>query len=87
MILIFGTSLLLMVVMAFGLAPIIASHGQEMEWHHGMFHGLMVGLFFIATSIGINYLYQRKSLKLFLIDTVYQILIVVIAGLIIGLWR
>lgn len=85
--LIFGTSLLLMIVMAFGISPIIASHGDDMAWHHGMFHGLMVGLMFIATSIGINYLYQRKSFKLFLIDAVYQVLIVVIAGLILGLWR
>ncbi|GLR17940.1 DUF1761 domain-containing protein [Portibacter lacus] len=85
--LIFGTSLLLMIIMAFGIAPIIAAHGDDMAWHHGMFHGLMVGLMFIATSIGINYLYQRKSIKLFLIDAAYQILIVVIAGLIIGLWR
>lgn len=85
--LIFGTSLLLMMVMAFGLSPIIASHGDDMAWHHGMFHGLMVGLFFVATSIGINYLYQRRSMKLFLIDATYQILIVVVAGLILGLWR
>ncbi|WP_235297760.1 DUF1761 domain-containing protein [Portibacter marinus] len=87
MALIFGTSLVLMIIMAFGIAPIVASHGEDMPWHHGMFHGLMVGIFFIATSIGINYLYQRKSIKLFLIDAVYQVLIVVVAGLILGLWR
>jgi hypothetical protein len=87
MVLIFGTSLLLMLVMALGLAPIITSHGDDITWYHGMFHGLLIGLMFIATSIGINYLYQRKSLKLFFIDAVYQVLIVVIAGLILGLWR
>ena len=87
MALIFGTSAILMIIMAFGVSPIIAAHGEEMAWHHGMFHGLMVGLMFIVPSIGINYLYQRKSMKLFLIDAVYQILIVVIAGLILGLWR
>lgn len=87
MALIFGTSLLLMIIMAFGMVPIIASHGVDMPWYHGMFHGLLIGLMFIATSIGINYLYQRKSLKLFFIDAVYQVLIVVIAGLVLGLWR
>jgi len=87
MALIFGTSAVLMIIMAFGISPIIAAHGDDMAWHHGMFHGLMVGLMFIVPSIGINYLYQRKSIKLFAIDAVYQVLIVVIAGLILGLWR
>ncbi len=87
MALIFGTSALMMIIMAFGVAPIVAAHSDDMAWHHGMFHGLMAGLFFVATSIAINYLYQRKSFKLFLIDAVYQVLILVIAGLVLGLWR
>ena len=85
--LIFGSSFLLMLIMVFGLVPMIDAHGDDMVWHHGMFHGLMAALFFVVTSMGINYLYQRKSLKLFFIDAGYQVLILVIGGLVLGLWR
>ena len=83
---IFGSSLILMIVMAFGLAPVIASHGDEMVWHHGIFHGAMVGLFFAAAGMGINYLYQRRSFKLFIIDATYQVLFLSLSGLILAIW-
>ena len=39
------------------------------------------------TAIGINYLYQMRSLTLWLIDAVYMFLGLGIAGIILGAWR
>ncbi|MCR9063853.1 MAG: DUF1761 domain-containing protein [Cytophagales bacterium] len=84
---IFGTSLVLMLVMSFGMAIMLRGHDDgEITWQTGLMHGLYVGLMFIATSIGINILYQRRSFKLFFIDAGYQIIMVMIMGAIIGAW-
>ena len=40
----------------------------------GALHGALAGLFYGATAIGIHYLYQKKSLELFLIDASYELL-------------
>jgi hypothetical protein len=53
----------------------------------GAIHGLYIGIFFVAMSMGINYLYQRKSIKLWLIDAGYQIAFLGIQGMIIGAWH
>jgi hypothetical protein len=52
-----------------------------------MIYGLLIGLFFIATSYGINMIYQRKSFALWAIDSAYQVLYLGISGLILGAWR
>jgi len=83
---VFGTSAVLMILMALGLAMFFQGDA-EMNWKTGMQAGLITGLLFIAPSIGINYLYQRKSLKLWAIDAVYQVLFLALAGAIIGAWR
>jgi anti-sigma-K factor RskA len=41
----------------------------------------------VATSAGINYLYQQKSLKLWLIDAGYQVIFLGIFGAIMGAWH
>ncbi|NNF21308.1 MAG: DUF1761 domain-containing protein, partial [Saprospiraceae bacterium] len=41
---------------------------------------LMAGLFYAAPAIAINYLYQRKSLKLYLIDAAYMVLLLGLSG-------
>jgi hypothetical protein len=87
MLVIFGTSFLLMLVMAIGLSVLLnALNPNGLNWLSGLKNGLYVGLFFIATSYGVNILYQRKSFKLWLIDSGYQVLLLGIMGLIIGAW-
>lgn len=84
----FGGSFVLMTVMAFGLAVTLPSIiGPEINGMSGLKGGLLHGILFVATSIGINYLYQMRSMKLFLIDACYQILFLGLAGLIVGAWR
>lgn len=64
--LIFGACFLLELVVAWMLGHLIARTSPEP--HVVMMFALGFGAFLMAPAIGINYLYQRKSLKLFLID-------------------
>jgi hypothetical protein len=48
--------------------------------------GFVVGLFFVATSFGINYAFSRRSLRLWTIDSGYHILQFCLYGLILGAW-
>ena len=50
-------------------------------------YGLCAGLTWVAGSFGINYLFERKSLKLFLINGGYHTLQFTLIGLILGLWH
>jgi len=86
MVLIFGTSFLLMLIMAFGLSLLIQFLYIQPTWLIGLKMGLFVGVFFISTSYGVNILYQRKPFKLWAIDSGYQILLLAIMGTIIGAW-
>jgi hypothetical protein len=87
MVKIFGTSLLLMLVMSMGMSITLRGHEtSEVNVMTGLMHGLYIGIMFVATSVGINILYQRKSLTLWLIDAGYQVIMLVIMGAIIGAW-
>lgn len=85
---IFGTSFLLMFIMALGMGMLLQGHGDnQIDWLSGLIHGLVVGVAFVGTSAGINYLYQRKSFKLWAIDAFYQIIFLGIMGMILGAWK
>jgi hypothetical protein len=49
--------------------------------------GFTVGVSWLATSFGINYLFAGRSLKLFLIDAGYHVVQFSLYGLILGLWH
>jgi hypothetical protein len=53
----------------------------------GAFYGFLAGFGWVATFIGTHYLFERRSLKLFLINAGYSIVALTIMGLIIGAWR
>lgn len=88
MALIFGTTLLLTFIMSTGVAVLVSiDFFNTITWRHGLGMGLLAGLVFVATSTGINYLYQRKSFRLWLIDAGYQVCFMGLVGAIIGAWR
>ena len=76
MVLIFGSS--------FGMVPALLMAHESISVGHGAFHGALFGLFFAATSMGINYLYQRSSFKLWLIDASYQVALLTVGGAILA---
>jgi len=85
---VFGSSFLLILLMNLGLAAILQGHASsEMTALSGFVYGLLIGVFFIATSIGINMIYQRKPFILWAMDAGYQVLYLAVAGAILGAWR
>jgi hypothetical protein len=86
--LLFGSTLLLTFLMAVGIEVLIDLHRlPDPTWMDGLHIGLVAGLMFVATSMAINYLYQRRSLKLWLIDAGYQVCFMGLIGAILGAWH
>lgn len=76
-----GLALLMMIIMSYAVNIIIGFHEPaEQTFVHGAFHGALSGLFYAAPATAINYLYQRKSLKLYLIDASYLVLLLALSG-------
>lgn len=70
MALIFGTTFLLNLIASALLGHMYAASGQpSVRAHFLIANG--IGWGFVGTSIGVNYLFARKSLKLFFIDAGY----------------
>ncbi len=81
--LIFGSTFILNIIGAFVLDMFI---GRESTLMTGLMAGLLVSLAWIATSLGINYLFTRKPFKLFIIDAGYYVAFFTIMGAILGAW-
>ena len=77
-----GLALVCMVLMSFPLnAYVINIHDlADQTFVHGAYPGALAGFSYGATAIGINYLYQKKSLKLFLIDASYLVAFLALSG-------
>jgi hypothetical protein len=85
---VFGLSFLLMLFLVWALNFVINSHKPEnVSLFSGLHYGVFMGFFFSMMTMGINYLYQRRSLKLWLIDGFYIVIGLGIAGMILGAWR
>jgi hypothetical protein len=85
---IFGTSFLIMLFMVWALNFVINSHkAEDVSLMSGLWYGVFTGIFFSMMTMGINYLYQRRSFVLWLIDGIYVVLGLGIAGMILGAWR
>lgn len=83
MALIFGSSFLCMLLMAFALSVLMPSGDLHESFHFGVF----CGFFFCGMSTAINYLYQRHQKGLWLIDAGYQILGMGIMAMVIHLLK
>lgn len=80
---IFGTSFVLNFISALVLELFL---GSKADITFGLMAGLLVGVGWVATSLGTNYLFARKSLKLFMIDAFYFIVYFPVMGIILGAW-
>ena len=88
MALVFGGSFVLMLLMVWALNFVINSHkAEDVSVSMGLLYGAFTGFFFSMLTMGINYLYQRRSIVLWLIDGIYVVLGLSIAGMILGAWR
>jgi len=79
----YGLSFLMFIPLSITLSFIIGAH-PTIDWTHAAFHGALMGVMVLSAITGIHYLYQKKSLKLFLIDAGYAILFMAVCGAIQG---
>lgn len=80
-----GLAFIMMCILAFGINSFFNYHDiSEQTFLHGGFHGGLLALMFCLPAIAINYLYQKKSLKLFLIDAGYVLAFCALAGAVMG---
>ena len=84
MTLIFGLTFVLSLIAAWVFALFL---GPRPPLALGLGAGFSAGLCWVAASFGINYLFERKSLKLWLINGGYHTLQFTIVGLILALWH
>ena len=80
---IFGLSFVLSLVAAFVFALFL---GPRPPVALGLGAGASAGSCWVASSFGINYLFSRRSLKLFAIDGGYHTLQFTLIGAILALW-
>jgi hypothetical protein len=84
MVRIFGAALVLSLVAALVFALFL---GPRPSMPLGLGAGFSAGLCWVASSIGINYLFARRSFKLFLIDGGYHTVQFTMIGVILALWH
>jgi hypothetical protein len=82
--LVFGTVFVLNLFASFILGHVLATYGHPSLGTSVMITG-GIALGFIVTSFGVNYLFARKSLKLFIIDGAYWTIVYCIMGAIFAL--
>jgi hypothetical protein len=82
----FLTSLVMMIITAFGIALFLSKIGPS-SWMTGAKVGLVAGICFAATSVSISYLYEKRPTMLYIINCGYNIVGCVIIGIILSVWK
>ncbi|HXB18873.1 MAG TPA: DUF1761 domain-containing protein [Steroidobacteraceae bacterium] len=82
--LIFGGAFVLSLIAAFVFAMFL---GPAPALGFALGAGSSAGLCWVAASLGINYLFERRPFKLFLINGSYFTLQFTLYGLVLGLWH
>lgn len=81
---IFGLAALANAVMAFNLAAFI---GAKASVGFGLAAGFATGFGWVAMSMGVNDLFERRSLRLWLINAGYNVVAYTVMGGILGAWK
>lgn len=79
----FGTAFFLQFVAA----AFVALVCQGGDAAHGAMTATLIGVVWVSTSMGIHYLFESKSLKLFFINAGYSTLSFTVMGVILGAWH
>lgn len=80
----FGATFALQFFAVTALAILIGSDGT---WLSGLQIGVLIGVFWIATAYGITYLFEQRSIRLFMINAGYNVILFALVGTLIGYWR
>lgn len=79
----FGTTFVLLFLAATTLAVLI---GNGSTWYIGFHSGAIVGMLWIATSFGVTYSFEQRSLRIFFINAGYWVVCYTVMGTILGVW-
>jgi uncharacterized protein YneF (UPF0154 family) len=82
---IFGVSFVLSLIMAYNLAAFLGGADTTVAW--GATAGALAGIGWVALSIGVLGLFERRTLKYVLINGGYFSVSFIAMGAIIGAWR
>ncbi len=80
----FGGTFVLQFFAVTALAVLVGAGGT---WLSGLKCGLTIGIFWIATAYGITYLFEQRTMRLFLINAGYNIVLFAVAGTLLGFWH
>ncbi len=80
---VFGLSFVLQLVAATVLALFIGGEGL----HFALLASLHVGLFWVATALGVVYLFEQRSLGHWAVNAGYQVVAFLVMGIVLGLWK
>ena len=81
---VFGGSFVLSLISAATFAMFL---GTELPVAETTMYGFIAGLCWVTASFGINYLFEQKTLTLFLVNGGYHTVQFTLYGLILGLWK
>jgi hypothetical protein len=82
---VFGLSFLFSIIMSYNLAAFLAGPDTTVRW--GAIAGGLAGIGWVALSIGVLALFERRSWKYILINGGYFAVSFVVMGTILGAWR
>jgi hypothetical protein len=80
------TSFLMILICTIGLALFLNKVGPS-SWMSGAKVGLIAGVCFCATAISNSYLYEKRPSGLHLINSGYNVVGCIIAGIILAVWH
>ncbi len=83
----FGGSLVLMVLTATGLSILVHRMDITACWMSGVKLGAITGLLFGTTAIAVSYLYEKRPWGLYLINCGYTVIGNIIAAIIVCCWQ
>ncbi len=83
---VYSVSFLSQLVMTYVLALLI-SYANATTPEEGLRIGFLAWMGFIGTSMTINYLFEGKTFKHFIVDSGYHFITLLINGFILGMWQ
>lgn len=78
---VFGGTFVLQILAAIALSAFL---GEGSNWLEGLHTGLWIGLFWVATAYGVTYLFEQRSIRLWLINAGYYVVLYALMGTVIG---
>jgi hypothetical protein len=80
----FGGTVVLQLLAAIALSAFL---GSGSNWMEGLHTGLLIGIFWVASAYGVTYLFEQRSLRLWLINAGYYVVLYAAMGSIIGAFK